>query len=71
MYQIGFRKKYFAEVRLARVVAGFAFCVFFVDHVEDQLCDNDFSAYTNLIDKAIARISVEFKWLNNKKNYCN
>ena len=66
-YQISFRKKYCAEVRLARVAVGFAFCVFFVDHVEDQLCDNDFAAYSHHIDDEIARMNVEIKWLITKK----
>ena len=37
---------------------------FFVDHVEDQLCD--FASFNDQIDDAIARIKA-FQWLNNKK----
>ena len=56
-----------AEVRLACIVVGFAFCVFFVDHVEDQLCGNNFAAYSHHIDDMIALMNIETKWLINKK----
>ena len=66
-HRLAFGKKYCVEVRLARVVVGFAFCIFFVDHVKDQLCDNDFASFTDRFDDAIARINEAFQWLNNKK----
>ena len=52
-------------MRALLLVSGFAF--FVVDHVEDQLCDNDFASFTDRIDDAIARINEAFQWLNNKK----
>ena len=54
-------------MRLARVVVGFAFCVFFVDHVEDQLCDNDCATYNHRIHDAFIRIDEAHSVLNNKK----
>ena len=47
------------------VVVGFAFCVFVVDHVDDQLCNNDCATSNDRINDLTIRIDEANKCLNN------
>ena len=62
----GVRKKSSAGAACARC-CWFRVLRFFVDHVENQLCDNDCATYNHLIHDAIIRIDKAHKGLNNKK----
>ena len=67
-HMVGFvHEQLLVTLGLRGFVVGFGFCFFFVDHVDDQLCDNDCATSNNRINDSTIRIDEANKWLNNKK----